>query len=95
MPKIQISPNVLEKLRDKHSVSPLEVEQCFANKVGTYLRDLREEHQTDPETLWFVADTNRGRTLKVVFMFCGGIVHIKSAYVADEVSSRIYSKHGK
>lgn len=95
MRNLIISANVLVKLRDKHDVSVREIEQCFENKCGVYLEDNREDHQTDPPTLWFVAPTNRDRLLKVVLMFFDGNVHIKSAFDADEASMQIYEAHGK
>jgi hypothetical protein len=59
------------------------------------LTDDREDHQTDPPTLWFLAPTNKGRMLKVIFMFKDGTIHIKSAYAADEASGLIYEANAK
>jgi hypothetical protein len=42
------SPDVIEKLRDKHRVTQKEVMECFANGEGLYFEDDREEHRTDP-----------------------------------------------
>jgi uncharacterized DUF497 family protein len=95
MPKLVVSSAVLVKLREKHNVTVREVEQCFENKCGTFLEDDREDHQTDPPTLWFIAPTNRDRLLKVVFMFIDGNVLIKSAFEPNEVEGRIYDKYGK
>lgn len=92
---IQIAPQIAEKLQKKHGVTNREVEQCFENKCGLFLVDDREEHRTDPPTLWFVAPTNRDRLLKVIFMFKDGSIHIKSAYEADEASKRIYESKAK
>ena len=90
-----ICPNILEKLKNKHQVSRREVEQCFENRCGVYLEDTREDHQTDPPTLWFVAETNHKRLLKVVFLVLDGNVHIKSAYEANSVEVAIYEELGK
>lgn len=95
MRNLIISANVLVKLRDKHNVSVRELEQCFENKCGVYLEDTREDHQTDPATLWFVAPTNRDRLLKIVFMFIDGNVHVKSAFESDEDATQVYELHGK
>ena len=95
MRNLIISANVLAKLKDKHDVSVREVEQCFENKCGVYLEDTREDHLTDPPTLWFIAPTNRERLLKVAFMFIDGNVHLKSAYDADEEATEIYEVKGK
>jgi len=90
-----ICPNILQKLKDKHQVTRREVEQCFENRCGVYLVDTREDHQTDPPTLWFVARTNSERLLKIVFLVLNGNVHVKSAYEANEIEVAIYEDLGK
>jgi uncharacterized DUF497 family protein len=95
MKNLVISAAVLEKLNTEHQVSLREVEQCFENKCGMYLVDDREDHQTDPPTLWFIAPTNRDRFLKVVFMFIDGNVHIKSAYDPEPAALELYDRRGK
>jgi len=95
MKNLIVSAGVLAKLREKHNVSEREVEQCFENLCGLYLLDEREDHQTDPPTLWFIAPTNEGRLLKVVFMFVGGNVHIKSAFPPEEAAINFYDQHGR
>jgi uncharacterized DUF497 family protein len=95
MPKLITSSSVVLKLKDKHDVSIREVEQCFDNKCGVYLVDDRENHRTDPPTLWFIAPTNRDRLLKVIFIVVDGNVHIKSAFVPNEAEIAIYEAHGK
>lgn len=60
--------------------------QCFANWDTSYapMIDDREEHATDPPTRWFVAETDRGRRLKVIFVWYeDGRIHLKSAYEAN------------
>lgn len=95
MKNLIISAAMLTKLRDRHSVSLREVEQCFGNQCGLYLEDDREDHQTDPPSLWFVAPTNQGRMLKVIFIFLEGNVHIKSAFESDSDANAIYERYGK
>jgi uncharacterized DUF497 family protein len=95
MKSLIVSAGVLEKLRDKHSVTIREVEQCFENKCGMYLEDEREDHQTDPATLAFIAPTNQGRLLKVVFIFLDGNVHIKTAFEPDAVDIAFYDRNGR
>jgi hypothetical protein len=92
---IVISAPIVEKLKTKHNVTSAEVNQCFANKIGTYVSDDREEHQTDPPTLWFVAPTNCGRLLKVIFVFRDGNVHVKSAYEPSAPVIALYEQLGK
>lgn len=95
MRPIIVSAAVLAKLRDKHDVELREVEQAFENKCGLFLVDDREDHQTDPVTLWFVAPTNRDRLLKVIFMFVDGNIHLKSAYAADADAIALYEDIAK
>lgn len=95
MQSIVISPAVLEKLKSKHNVSAKEVKECFKNLVGTYLSDDREDHRTDPPTLWFVAPTNHDRVLKVVFVYADGNMRIKSAYEPSARVIAIYDRLGK
>lgn len=90
-----IASAILEKLSEKHGVTRREVEQCFENRVGNYLLDDREEHRTDPPTLWFVAPTNQDRLLKVMFIFADGNIHIKSAYDPSDAVVSMYEKLGK
>ena len=72
---IKISHKIREKLEEKHNVCEDEVVQCFANRDGHYLRDEREEHKSDPPTQWFIAETDYGRKLKVVFVMKDGTVY--------------------
>lgn len=95
MRSLVISPEILQKLQTKHNVTRREVEQCFENKIGIYLEDTREEHRSDPPTLWFVAPTNYGRILKVIFIFLDGNIYIKSAFEASDKAITIYEKYGK
>ncbi len=91
--EITFSPEIQKKLLTKHNVRMEEVEQCFYNRRGKLLEDTRENHKTNPPTLWFVAETDKRRKLKVVFILDGDI-RVKSAYDADETSIRIYKKCG-
>ena len=95
MNAIAISQPVLDKLKDKHAVDKREIEQCFDNRDGGFLMDNREDHRTDPPTLWFIAQTNCGRLLKVVFISIDGKVHIKTAYEPNDTEIGIYDRHGK
>lgn len=90
MKVISISASTLAKLSHKHDVSQREVEQCFENRVGNFLVDDREDHRTDPATLWFIAPTNKERLLKVVFIYTDGTIHIKSAFEPNAAEISIY-----
>ncbi|MBX9427905.1 ADP-ribosyl-(dinitrogen reductase) hydrolase [Ralstonia pseudosolanacearum] len=95
MLNLVITPGIKQKLEVKHNVSELEVQQCFLNLCGTYVTDDREEHRTDPPTLWFVAETDRGRVLKIVFVHADGNIMLKSAYEASPRVQEIYERRGK
>lgn len=95
MQPLIISSAVLEKLKVKHNVITREIEQCFENRVGNFVDDDREEHKTNPPTLWFVAPTNCGRLLKVIFIFVDGNIHIKSAFEPSLSVVNLYEKLGK
>lgn len=89
------SSDILEKLGSKHNVDRCEVEQCFENHIGLFLIDTREDHRTEPPTLWFLALTNKNRLLKVVFIHSDGNFIIKSAFEPNEAEISIYEKHGR
>ncbi|MCG6365344.1 hypothetical protein [Vibrio fluvialis] len=90
-----ISTAVRKKLATKHNVTEREICECFANRDKEFLKDLREEHQSDPPTLWFVAETDYGRKLKVVFIHnpSNNNIIIRTCYPANPVEISIYEKH--
>lgn len=92
MKNLVISPKVLEKLRDKHHVDPKEVAQCFENKDGPLLLDDREDHKSNPPTLWFLSVTNKGRLLKVVYIQRGTTIHLRTCYAPNERELEIYQR---
>jgi hypothetical protein len=89
-----ISVKIREKLASKHNVSPDEVAQCFANRVGKFLLDTREKHASNPSTHWFIAETDYGRKLKVVFVPSQGDIYIRSAFSPNAEELRIYASLG-
>ena len=93
--RIVITARITEKLSRKHRVTRAEIEQCFSNREGGLLLDEREDHKTDPPTLWFVASTNAGRELKVVYVQREGVIFLKTAYEANEDEKRIYEMIAK
>ncbi len=90
-----ISSKIRRKLATKHNVAEDEIYQCFASRTGDFLEDTREDHKSDPPTLWFVGETDYGRKLKVVFIYVDKQVTIKTAYLANETEIAIYKKHSK
>jgi hypothetical protein len=100
---LYISEKVKAKLAEKHNVSPEEVTQCFENLEGGFLRDTREEHQTDPPTHWFISETNKRRKLKIAFIHreftdeTGKTIKrtdIRSAYEPNSDELGIYALRG-
>lgn len=90
-----LSQKILEKLASKHGVNKDEVEQCLANRTGKFLRDTREEHQSNPPTAWFIAETNFGRLLKIVCILQDKDVFIRTAYPPNEAELHLYKIHGE
>ena len=88
-----IEPNIQKKLRRRHGVRRAEIEQCFANRLGAFLEDDREQHRTVPPTEWFIAPTDTGRRLKVVFIENHhGHIIIKTAYEPNANEEDIYDE---
>ncbi len=91
---IVISPTICGKLLNKHHVTPEEVEQCFANRNGKYIQDVREQHAASSPTLWFIAETHHGRKLKVVFVKENGNDYIRTAFPPSDATIENYLKYG-
>lgn len=89
---IIISETIRAKLLAKHSLSEKEVYECFQNRNGEIFEDTRENHRTDPPTLWFVAETNRLRSVKVCYVQKGNKVFLKTAYDADPTAISLYER---
>lgn len=92
MSPIILSPNMEAKLGTKHQVTAGEVKQCFENVCGEYIEETAIQHVTDPATHWFLAETNHGRLLKVIFVLRDGNLYIKSAFNANQTSIDLYAK---
>ena len=96
---IRVSARVNEKLQTKHSVTVDEIREAFANIEGQFLIDDREDNKTDPQTNWFIAETDKGRCLKVYFIAekdekGRSCITIKTAYEANITERRIYERKG-
>lgn len=89
--KLNFSPGVLQKLEQKHKVSESEVLECFANRLGNSLIDNREDHRTNPPTRWFIAETDMGRRLKIVYIRADNGITIKTVYPPNPVELEIYA----
>lgn len=91
---LHINLAVIEKLTIKHGVTYVEIEECFYNRTKGLLEDTREQHQTQPPTMWFIAATDHGRLLKVVFVeIANAAYEIKTAYEPNAEEVRIYEKY--
>lgn len=90
-----ISHKILEKLRDKHGVSERDVHQCFENRTGGLLYELRKEHKTDPPTRWFIAPTHKCRLLKICYIERDGDQYLRTAFPPDSTELHIYRTKGK
>ena len=93
---LRISSRVLEKLLGKvPPVTRQEVEQCFMNRwPGEPLTDKRDQHKTEPRTQWFIAETDKGRRLKIVHVQEGDVIDLKTAYDPNKTELLIFFKHG-
>jgi len=88
-----ISATVIKKLNDKHGVTREEVEECFYNRTKGLLEDTREVNKTKPPTMWFIAETNDGRLLKVVFIELSNRKYeVKTCYEPNTNEVKIYGK---
>ena len=90
--KFLISRAVENKLKERHDVTTDEVYECFMNIEGPAFKDTRAEHDTDPPTMWFVASTDRGRRLKVVYIEREESFSIKTAYEPKDGSDELYKR---
>jgi len=91
-----ISLKVRAKLaQPDHNVTEEEIVQCFANRGPKTCTDSRPHHQSPLPTLWFVAETDYGRRLKIVYVHDTQVnnIEIKSAYIATDDVTRIYNKY--
>jgi hypothetical protein len=93
MKNLVISQSVRVKLLEKHFVRRVEVEECFKNRRGQYLEDLRTEHCSNPPTYWFISTTHQGRLLKVVVIVDGEKLYLKTAFEPNSREIAIYDKY--
>lgn len=56
------------------------------------MTDTRLDHVTDPPTRWFIAETDMGRKLKVVYIRTDSGIAVKTAYPPNQVELEIYAK---
>ncbi len=91
---IYISDWVARKLLEKHDVTEPEVYQCFYNNTAKYVQDTRKEHRTNPPTLWFIAETDAKRRLKVVFLPYSKTEYVlKTTFPPNKDEERLWKRH--
>lgn len=89
--KLVISYKVRIKLSGKTPpVSENDIIECFANRDRSAIRDTRERHDSDPPTMWFIAENDYGRRLKVCYIEKDAQIIIRSAFVPNTEEERIY-----
>ncbi|MBK2124967.1 hypothetical protein [Fangia hongkongensis] len=81
---------IKDKLWNKHKVTISEVHQCFINREGCTLIDDREQNKTIPPTQWFLAETDAGRLLKIVFIEFESDIVLKTSYEPNSKEREIY-----
>jgi len=90
----KVSKRIAEKLNKKHKVTISEVWECFLNRTQGLLGDTRLDHRTEPPTLWFIAETDDERLLKIVFIeLTDGTYEIKTAYEPNNNEVTIYERY--
>jgi len=65
----------------------------FRQPNKSYLEDLRNQHKTVPPTRWFIAKTDAGRVLKIIFVDLGTDQRLKSAFEPNQFEVSIYDRH--
>jgi hypothetical protein len=66
----------------------------FVKSYAGFLEDTRLDHKATPPTFWFIAETDHGRLLKVVFIeLDNGAYKIKTAYQPNTNEINIYEKY--
>jgi uncharacterized DUF497 family protein len=84
LPEFEWDENNEEKLLERHDVSVLEAEQCFANP------HTKRRHE---ESLLLLGITNRGRMLFLIYeQKPSGVVRVYSAREMTDKERRIYRR---
>ena len=79
---LKISSKIEEKLKCKHNITVDEVIEAIGNAKGRPIEDTAEDHKTNPPSDWFISQTDKGRTLKIVIIFRNDDVYLKTAFDA-------------
>ncbi len=89
-----ISASTAQKLKFKHKVTEREVLECFRNRTRETIIDDREQHRNIPASEWFIAETDAGRRLKVVFipLLEDELAILRTAYPPNKIEERLYEQ---
>jgi hypothetical protein len=94
-----IPPRVAAKIAapDHGCITEKEVADCFANHCGGYCYDKRPQHldSNGNPTPWFVAPTNQGRILKIMFVRDSSDIYLASAYPATDAVQQMFKRHAR
>lgn len=94
---VVIVPEIRQKLEIKHGVREIEVHQCFINRDRSYVVD--EDEDPEPNagvpTEYFIAETDKGRLLKVCFVFENGNCYIKTTFEPSQKAISTYESASK
>ncbi len=85
------SQKVKTKLAAKHGVTMEEVYEAWSDRPDYVCTDEREDHASDPPTYWFIAETNRGRRLKIVYIERDDNIYLRTAYPPDGIEVELFA----
>jgi hypothetical protein len=86
---------VKAKIKEIHEVEIEEVREAFLNHIACnerFIEETRKEHFKVHKKLWFIAETDHGRILKVVVAEEGDFLELVTAYDPDEEDIIYYEK---
>lgn len=89
---MRVSQRIATKLNNKHHAAIQEVWECFVNRTAGFLEDTRLDQKTETPTLWFIAETDSERLLKIVFIE-RDVDELKTADDPNSNEVRLYEKY--
>lgn len=88
------TPNVLQKIADKHQLNISEIDDAFENPLGLTYEDNRPEHRSAPPKLWLIGETlYGGKKIKIVFVeYPDGSRWLVTAYYPSQETKDRYKQ---
>ncbi len=86
--KLFVSPGTKKKLRNEYNITTEEVKECFLNREKGFLIDINKKYGYP--IFRFIAETNRGRRLKVIFILASGIYKLKVVRPVEKREKNTY-----